>query len=538
MKKANPDATPLFDQEHLEDDAQELARVVPIRTETTLTRYPFHRLSKHGDVVIKTTKKNDRGQVQSSWEVKDPPGPLAYKIDTLIINRCIDEMRMRGDLRQLFKIGSLKELCRELGLGGDTSTAKEALYQNAAAFIRAKISYKGNDGAERDFEFGTTRYTVIFTGEKLPNGKKADAVYVELHPRYFEMLKHSKTRPLDYKYLKELAPAPQRLYELLSFAMFGTLTHGRPNAQMLYSEFCQSAPVTRYYEYERVKKQMYKIHKPHIENDYIKSVEFQQTTNEEGEPDWLMKYTPGRRARHEYRAFTKKQEKLIEQKVAARPRLVAPALKQATQSQPKQNSEDQSTIEKLMGLGIGEDKATQLVTANRAECELWGDAWQYQNQKGMENPAAVLIRFIEKKHRPLPKGYSDAKKFEAKQKEQELESQRRFAEDCYFDFFAPQFREFQREEFARLQGENEEAFATFAKWLEKNHGRGLRMVTEEETREKITLQRAWEFFYSIQPELGVRLTSFEEWNEQHNTSNADPLEWFAQNPDVLNRFYQ
>ena len=52
------------------------------------------------------------------------------------------------------------------------------------------------------------------------------------------------------------------------------------------------------------------------------------------------------------------------------------------------------------------------------------------------------------------------------------------------------------------------------------------------------LQRAWEFFCVNRPELGVKLTSFEEWNEQHNTDKADPLEWFAQNPDVLNRFYQ
>jgi hypothetical protein len=64
------------------------------------------------------------------------------------------------------------------------------------------------------------------------------------------------------------------------------------------------------------------------------------------------------------------------------------------------------------------------------------------------------------------------------------------------------------------------------------------MVSEEETREKITLQRAWEFFNSVRPELNVRMTSFEEWNEQHNTSQADPLEWFAKNPDAVANLYQ
>jgi post-segregation antitoxin (ccd killing protein) len=286
---------------------------------------------------------------------------------------------------------------------------------------------------------------------------------------------------------------------------------------------------------------MWKIHKPHIENEYIKSVEFQETTDDEGVIDWLMKYTPGRRARHEYRAFTKKQEKLIEQREAARPRLVTPAPKpkdKTPPAQPEQKPEDRAAIEKLMSLGIDESRAAQIVAVDRAECELWAEAWQHQNQKGMENPAAVLISFIEKKRRPLPKGYSEAKEREARQREQEQEAQRRFAEDCYVDFFAPQFREFQREEFAQLQAENAEAFATFAKWLEKNHGRGLRMVSEEETREKITLQRAWEFFYSIRPELGVRMTSFEEWDEQRNTSQADPLEWFAQNPQAVESLYR
>ena len=163
MKKANPDAIAPIELELFDEDSQELARVIPIRTETSLVRRPFHRLSKRGDVLIKTTKKNERGQVESSWEVMNPPGPLAYKIDTLIINRCIDEMRMRGEIRKLFKLGSLKEICRELGLGGDTAKVKAALYENVAAIIKCKLNYKGNDGTERDFEFGASRYSVILT---------------------------------------------------------------------------------------------------------------------------------------------------------------------------------------------------------------------------------------------------------------------------------------------------------------------------------------------------------------------------------------
>ena len=542
MKKVLPETLPLHEELPAEDETQELAEVIPIRTETTLTRYPFHRIAKKGDVQIKRTTKNGRGKVITTWEVKHPPGPLAYKIDTLIVNRRIDEMRSRGEIRQLFKLGSLREICEELKIapnGTNINGIKEALRENAFAGITCKLDFTGNDGTTREFEFNTTRYTVIFTGEKLPNNRKADAVYIELHPRYHEMLRHSKTRPLNYEYLKALAPAPQRLYELLSFTMFGTLTHGRPNAQMLYSEFCQSAPLMRHFETKKMHAQMWKIHKPHKDAGYIKSVVFEETTDSDGAIDWIMKYTPGRRARYEYRAFTKKQEKLIEQKQAARPRLVAPAPKEkpAPPAEPHQTPEETSAIEKLMGLGIDQVRATQLVLANRAECELWADAWPYLGQKGMNNPAAILISFIERQRRPLPKEYLAAKEREAKQREQEIARQQQIAEDFYFEFFRPKFREFQREEFHTLQTANAEAFTTFATWLKKNHGRGLDMVSEE-MQEKITLQRAGEFFTRVRPELGVRMTSFEEWDELHNEERREPLTWFAQNPHVIETLYR
>ena len=349
------------------------------------------------------------------------------------------------------------------------------LEENAFAGIKANLSYKGNDGTERDFEFITTRYTVIFTGEKLPNEKRADAVYIELHPRYHEMLKHSKTRPLDYKYLRELAPAPQRFYELLSFAMFGTLMHGRPNAQMLYSEFCRSAPLTRYTERTKTTKQMYKIHKPHIDAGYIKSVEFLETIDENGVIDWLMKYIPGRRARHEFRAFSNKR--LTEQQ-SRKPRLVKPQEKKdkAPSVALQHKHQENPLLEKLMSFGIGESRAVKLINSDSAECELWVGAWSFQNQKGMDNPAAVLIKFIETKHRPFPKAYKDSKARESRQREQEEQVTRQQAEDFYFDFYSESFRAFQRIEFQAIRENNLEAFTVFEKWLDKNHGRGLRIL--------------------------------------------------------------
>jgi hypothetical protein len=64
--------------------------------------------------------------------------------------------------------------------------------------INAKLHYKAADGTERRLEAGFTRYSVVFTGERLPNGKKADAVYLILNDPYWEVLNNAPTRPLDY----------------------------------------------------------------------------------------------------------------------------------------------------------------------------------------------------------------------------------------------------------------------------------------------------------------------------------------------------
>src|ERR1035441_358180 len=76
---------------------------------------------------------------------------------------------------------------------------------------------------------------------------------------------------------------------------------------MLYSDYCKYAPQTRYFDFDHVKKQMYKVHVPHRESGYITKVEYQQTTDTQGLGDWEMFYTPGPKAFVEYQAFTNRQ---------------------------------------------------------------------------------------------------------------------------------------------------------------------------------------------------------------------------------------
>src|SRR5437764_8906119 len=67
-----------------------------IRTETVLSRLPVHNLAKQGRVDIRIVKTTPTGAVELKWEVSyneryGQARQLAYKLDTIIINRRIDD---------------------------------------------------------------------------------------------------------------------------------------------------------------------------------------------------------------------------------------------------------------------------------------------------------------------------------------------------------------------------------------------------------------------------------------------------------------
>jgi len=274
-----------------------------------LSKLPIHNLSKTGSFEIQIIRKNDRGEVELRWEVSynsryGPPRQLAYKIDTIVINRRIDELGR--PVPKIIRLGSLRDIARELGLGGDTNNARKALRQNAFTGIVARLTYRGTDGSERKVEADFTRYNVVFAGEKLPDGRSADCVYLILNEPYLEVLNSAPMRPLNYEYLKILPPAAQRFYEIVSYKIFAALKHQHPQAKLHYSDFCTCSAIQRYFDYDHFKKQMYKIHKPHLDSGYLAKIKYQQTVDGAGNPDWAMLYDPGPRAQAEFAVFQKR----------------------------------------------------------------------------------------------------------------------------------------------------------------------------------------------------------------------------------------
>ena len=307
---------------------------------------------------------------------------------------------MGRPLPELIRIGSLSEVCRLLGTqdtGPNITNLRSAFLQNASTFINAKIRYKTKAGREKWAEMGYTRYSVVFTGEALPDGTQADAVHIVLNPPYRELLNHAETRPLDYDYLKKLPPGPQRFYELLSFQIYGAIAGARARAKMLYSDYCKYAPQVRYGDFDHVKKQMYKLHVTHREAGYITKVDYQNTTDTEGNADWEMFYTPGPKAFAEYHAFTNRH-------------LPHMRMPEAPQARAEQRNPVQATLAlalyhpqlltELTSRGIAEGKARELLNQLKPGQEVM-DQIEYvdsliakDKRRKIENPPGLYVYYL------------------------------------------------------------------------------------------------------------------------------------------------
>ena len=298
------------------DLAKDAAVLIPlevIRTENVISKFPVHNLAKTGRVNIKLNRKRADGEVEFQWEVSynekyGEAKQLAYQLDTLIISKRIYEyFEASQPIPELIPIGSLYQICQELGMnpqsGKNKNNIKHALGQNAGAFIDARISFKDREGEERKLTAQFTRYSVIHRDQKLPDGRRADQIYIVLQPIYLEVLNSARWRPLDFAYLKELPPASQRCYEIISTRIFAALKYGHSRAELPYSDYCAFSAQMRHTKYKSFRAQMDHVHKPHLASGYLEKVEFEEASDADGQIDWLIRYYPGPRAKAEYAYF-------------------------------------------------------------------------------------------------------------------------------------------------------------------------------------------------------------------------------------------
>ncbi|MGH9914313.1 MAG: hypothetical protein ACRD63_03380, partial [Pyrinomonadaceae bacterium] len=396
-----------------------------------MSKLPIHNLAKRGRINIEIKKRNDNQVVELHWEVSysdryGQPRQLAYKLDTLVINRRLDEEGR--PISKALRLGSLSQICRDLEIpesGKNTNNIKKALLQNASTFITAKLNYKSNDGIARRLEAGFTRYSVMFRGERLPDGRKADAVYLIFNDPYWEVLNNAPRRPLDYDYLKELAPASQRFYEVISYRIFAALKYKHSRAKISYFDYCTFSAQQRYLDYDHFKKQMYKIHHPHLLSGYLTEVSYEEIADGEGNIDWMMYYTPGSKAKQEYLTFTRKGQMIDVEPEAAETTIEAEA-----QEAKSEEYVDSASIEELTKRGISEAKARKLLLNLKPNQRVldqidYGDDVIAKAQQGkFTNPPGFYIYLIES-NVIVPESFETRRRKQNQQEAYEAEEKRR-----------------------------------------------------------------------------------------------------------------
>ncbi len=508
----------------------ELLPLNAIRTETVLSRFPIHNLAKTGRIDIHIKQQNENGEVELYWDVShsDKHGQarqLAYKLDTLIINRRIEEAGR--SVPKIIRVGSLTEISKELGLadsGKNRNLIRKALLQNTFAAITAKFKYKGIDGIERTVEVADTRYGAIFTGEKLPDGKKADAVYITPHDFYREVLNTAPFRPLDYDYLRSLSPGAQRCYEIVSYRIFPAVKHKNSTAKIPYSEYCTYSGQERYFEREKARKQMWKFHQPHLKSSYFAEARFENILNREGEPDWMLVYVPGKKALDEYKAFTKKQKELLN--VAVLEHVATETVKskskgpapQPEQQPPLLTDEEKHFIKELMErFSIHEDTAEELVTTKLDRVKFQLEVYPYRQEGRIKDKAAYIIRAIERNY-TAPVNYEEAQAKKEREaavaKAKALEDARRHHEET----FRPAYYEYLRLTEVALKTDAPNEYMAFEKHNAEVVMKAMRIVTNPGgpagraiLSEEARLNRFGDFFLPH-----GKVLSFWQWDKAHN----------------------
>ena len=531
-----------------------------LRMETALSRFPLHRIAKKsGEIAIEIHDQVAAVQWSVSHNTKyGQPGPLAYRLDTLLVNRRIEEAGK--PIPRLIRLGSLPEIATELGFTGHNwNLLRRALHQNASAYITAKLNYRANDRSERFLEAGFHRYSVIFTGEKLPSGEAANAVYLVLSDIFLDVLNTAMWRPLDYDYMKTLPPGSQRFYEIVSYQVYAALQFGNPRAKFAYSEYCLLSTATRYFDFEHVKKQMYKILRPHIQSGYLTKIEYEGTVNEQGEADWMMYLTPGPNASREYLAFTgqgkTRKPKAVKAKVSTSKKseqeltLPFPEMSQESPADSggisvggtvtflgaiadaaeatETESAEQKLIQALREAELNRSDAERFAREKPAECrrqlEFLPHVREFKTGRG-----AYLRRAIEEDYGP-PKGYAQEQTRQAsletarrKRGAAALQAAEIVARQSHEERCSEPYLNYLRERVGEAQRTQPEAFQSFEQGEAAQRatltsgpfaGRPLQQkALEVFDGEAMRMERARDFFHA----RGFSILNFWEWDAAHN----------------------
>ena len=302
---------PEREQRPQERKNSELPQNPPALAEVNLMKHPFFLLSKKdGKRLLKKALQEGPqigcclveadGRIRV-WEVHPNvkwgyPGPLDKKVFTAVQKLATE----RGwPPPNPFPLGSLRGLCRLVGKSGsgrDIAELKASLERIGVTAIRTDAFYLKEEGRYWKEEEGGgtfTLWSVFWRGEELPDGRRAEGVYLWFHPPFYWSLLAYYVKPVDFDYYMGLPPLAQRIYELVGLKFFGR--RDSPYVRFEYEEYCRLLPITPQRHLSLARRVLDRAHRVLEGTGFLAEVRWEGPR----EGPWSLLYFPGPRAEEE-----------------------------------------------------------------------------------------------------------------------------------------------------------------------------------------------------------------------------------------------
>ena len=148
---------------------------------------------------------------------------------------------------------------------------------------------------------------IIFAGERLPDGTRAERNLLYLGTWYMESLNSLYVKPLDYRYYLGLhTPIARRLYELLGVKFYGVAENPYPVIRYRYSTLCRLLPVKRHDYRSRMQQQLEPAHEELMRGGFLDAAAYTPVPHRS---DWYIGYRPGPKALAEIEANRRRARK-------------------------------------------------------------------------------------------------------------------------------------------------------------------------------------------------------------------------------------
>lgn len=257
---------------------------------------------------------DEEKKILRSWEVRPDiklgyPGP--FDKDVLItVQKLVTEVGFPPP--NPFPLPSLRSVCETMNIqpnGTNIQAVKKSLKRIASTVIETNAFYlkdKKQYWEDGDSPSGSvfTLWSVYWRGKVLPNGEKAQSIYLFFNPPFYSSLLAFFVQPLDYEYYMGLPPLAKRIYELQAPKFFGLKDN--PYTREEYGDYCKRLPIEEQPYFSLARRILDRAHNELVKTKFFSHVVWGGSSYKK---PWIIMYYPGARAKAEALAAKTRTER-------------------------------------------------------------------------------------------------------------------------------------------------------------------------------------------------------------------------------------